>query len=214
MANNHGISTFLETELGEAFDSIIDSTGYGSATFLVKEFMEKHKDSMIEFWNKQGKDGNSVFDKWFKKWNMTKAEQGTLKAEKEKIAHDKLVKQYLLLGLHQQKAEEHATAFPDKDPCEVIRIETYALQNADHHSKEKEPVVIPEEAMPLIDKLKSLGATERQIDCDGKMIYCSLFNDGIRLLALEMNGSYDATKKAFKIPIEPQQTEPQQQPHP
>ena len=79
------------------------------------------------------------------------------------------------------------------------------MQNNDHKHKEIEPIVIPQEALPIIDKLKSLGATERQIDCDGKMIYCSNMADNVRLFALAHQGSYEVSKKAFRIPIEAQQ---------
>lgn len=215
--NKYSIPINPDGELGEALEFIILPSGYGSATLLLKEFMEKHKSEMVDFWNKQGKDGNSVFEKWYAKWSMTKAQQKEIDNQKDKEAHDKLTKQYLLLGFSQQKADEHANAFPDKDPSEVVRIETYALQNADHHSKEKEPVVIPQEAIPIIEQLKGLGVTEKQIEVDGKFVYVMSMDNCVRLFAIEQHGSYEASKKAFRIPIESQQQpqqETQQLPHP
>lgn len=119
------------------------------------------------------------------------------------------MKQYLLLGLSQQKADEHARAFPDKDPCDVIKIETYALQNNDHKHKEIEPIVIPQEALPIIDKLKGLGVSESKIDCDGKYVYAMSMDNNVRLFTLQQHGGYENSKRAFRIPIEAQQ-----QPHP
>jgi hypothetical protein len=129
MANINAIPINLDGELAESIMNLIDRQGYGYSTYLVKEFMEKHKDELIGFWNGQGKDGSKIYEKWFKKWSMTKAEQESVKAQKEKETHDKLVKSYLALNYEPEKAEELANAFPDKDPIEVVKILNYHIQN-------------------------------------------------------------------------------------
>lgn len=135
MPNPYAISTFLDAELGEAINHIVDATGFGSATFLIKEFMEKHKDDLIAFWNGQGKDGNTIYDKWLKKWSMTKAEQDAVKTRKEREKYEKLITQYLGLGVDEKQAMELSSAFPDQNPIEVVKIRTYNIQNAQKAEK-------------------------------------------------------------------------------
>jgi exonuclease III len=162
--NKHSIPINPETELGEAIESIIFPQGYGTATFFVKEFMEKHRTELIDFWNRQGKDGNAIFEKWFKKWSMKKEEQDTIKVQKEKEAHDKLVKQYMALGISPEQAEEFAFAFPDGNPVEVIRIRTYSMQNG-KESKEKveETKMSPEQTRALRKAEEDLAVVENYV---------------------------------------------------
>ncbi|MGD0202464.1 MAG: hypothetical protein ABSC20_00980 [Candidatus Bathyarchaeia archaeon] len=239
MANNHSISTFLETELGEGFDSIIDPSGYGSATFLVKEFMEKHKDEFIAFWNKQGKDGQAIFDRLYKKWSMTKAEQDALKAQKKKDVHNELVKQYVLLGRPSEEAEEMATAFPNKDPCEVVRIRAYNTQNkpleekvetekakveAEKQAKEEEANLkqLAEPTLIQLEEIKNL--LDISIDSKAKLIIAkpnrmldpSKFAEiGQKMRGL--NGRYVVNERReghYVIPIKAKTEPQQQQPNP
>jgi len=129
MANTNAIPINLDGELAESIMNLIDRQGYGYSTYFVKEFMEKHKDELIAFWNGQGKDGNAIYERWFKKWSMTKSEQESVKTQKEKEKHDKLVKVYLALEYDSQKAEELASAFPEQEPLEVVKILNYHTQN-------------------------------------------------------------------------------------
>src|SRR3990170_4361940 len=50
-------------------------------------------------------------------------------SQKEQEKHSKLVAQYLALGMSEIKAKELATAFPDKNPLEVVKIRNYTTQN-------------------------------------------------------------------------------------
>jgi hypothetical protein len=97
--------------------------------------MEKHKDDLIAFWNGQGKDGNTIYDKWLKKWSMTKAEQDAVKTRKEREKYEKLITQYLGLGVDEKQAMELSSAFPDQNPIEVVKIRTYNIQNAQKAEK-------------------------------------------------------------------------------
>jgi hypothetical protein len=127
--NKYSIPINPDGELGEAMESVILPSGYGSATFIMKEFMEKHRDELIGFWNKQGKDGKAVFDKWLSKWSMTRAEQDAVKDAKAKEEHDKLVNQYVKLGETKESAEEFASLFPDSNPLDILRGKNYNIQN-------------------------------------------------------------------------------------
>lgn len=169
MANNHSISTFLETELGEAFDSIINPSGYGSATFLVKEFLEKHKDELIAFWNKQGKDGQATFEKLYNKWSLTKAQQDASKTQKKLEKHNTLVKQYVALGETKESAENFASLFPESNPLDILRGKNYNTQNKPIEAKienvetQQERIerikALREELRLLNQSLKSLEGT-------------------------------------------------------
>jgi len=244
MANNHGISTFLETELGEAFDSIIDPTGYGSATFIVKEFMEKHKDEMIGFWNRQGKDGKTIFDRWYVKWSMTKAEQAEAKVKKELEKHNKTVNQYVALGETKESAENLASLFPDSDPLDILRGKNYNTQNKPLEEKQeaKEAKLEAEkQAKEAEANLKQLaGSTLEGLEEIKNLLNISIDNKAKLVIAKpktsdsntfsqvaqvirRLNGKYVSAGRDshFEIPIEAkmeqapqQQAEPQQAPHP
>lgn len=224
--NKYSIPINPDGELGEAIESIVLPSGYGSATFIVKEFMEKHKDELIDFWNKQGKDGNATFEKWFAKWSMTKDKQKALDSQKEKDEHDKLVKQYLVLGRTQDEAEEFATACPDKDPCEVIRIRNYNTQNkpleakveAEKQEKEEE-ANLEKLAAPTLAKLEEIkNLLDISIDKHRMMIIAkpkqpldaSMFSQVAKTIRA-LHGQYVSSGRNshFEIPIEPKQ-----QPHP
>ena len=136
MANTNAIPINLDGELAEGIMNIIDQKGYGHSTFLVKDFMEKYREQLIAFWNGQGKNGLEIWERWFKKWSMTKAEQESIKAQKERDKHDKLVKQYMALAMEQPLAEELATQFPESDPFEVIKHRSYNIQNKPIETKQ------------------------------------------------------------------------------
>lgn len=241
MANIHSISTFLETELGEAIDSIIDPSGYGSATFLVKEFMEKHKDELIAFWNKQGKDGQATFDRLYKKWSMTKAEQEASKAQKELEKHNKLIKQYEALGESKENGENFASLFPDSNPLDILRGKNYNTQNkpleekvetekakveAEKQAKEEEANLkqLAEPTLIQLEEIKNL--LDISIDSKAKLIIAkpnrmldpSKFAEiGQKMRGL--NGRYVVNERReghYVIPIkaktEPQQQQPQPNP--
>jgi len=129
MPNPNAIPLNLDTELGIAIKGIIPKA-YGDSTFIVKEFMEIHKEELVNFWNQQGKDGIIVFDKWYSKWSMTRDEQDNIRKQKEQEKHNQLVKQYLALGIPQEESEELANAFPDKDPIEVKKRKGYSEQKS------------------------------------------------------------------------------------
>jgi phage-related minor tail protein len=227
MANPYSISTFLDAELGEAINHIIDSTGYGSTTFIVKEFMEKHKDELIAFWDSQNKNGLEIWDKWFKKWSLTKAQQDAIKSLKEKEKHDKLVKQYLVLGRSKEESEEFAGAFPDRDPCEVIKIRNYNTQTEigkekledkredkqDEKKREKERELMRKypEFKNLIelrnDYPRYMEDLKKQLEKDPNSEY----------IKRKIEGSEKRQKEAeekIKKFLESQPQEPQQGPHP
>lgn len=147
MPNPYAIAIIPDSELGEAINNIINATGFGSATYLVKEFLEKHKDELIAFWNQQGKDGEAIYEKWLRKWSLTKAEQEAVKAQKEKTKRDKLIAQYQGLGVSSEQAEELATAFPEKDPIEVVKIRTYNIQNKPSEIKQEQDLKAKDEKL-------------------------------------------------------------------
>jgi hypothetical protein len=126
--NPYSIPINLDKELGVAVFSLIDSSGYGKSTFIIKELMENHERALIKFWNKQGKDGKEIYEKWYAKWSMTEAEQTKQKKSKEQEALEGRKKAYLALGCQEEEATNLAEAFVDKDPCEVIKIRSYANQ--------------------------------------------------------------------------------------
>jgi hypothetical protein len=130
MANPNSILLNLDRELGEAIRTLIGQTAFGESTILVMEFMTNHKQELIDLWNNQGKDGQAIYDKWFKKWSMTKAEQVEAKERKEQEAFEKLKKSYLALNCPEDKAIDLATQFPDKDPFVVMGVLGYATQNS------------------------------------------------------------------------------------
>jgi hypothetical protein len=156
--NKYSIPINPDAELGEAINHIIDVSGYGSATFLMKDFMEKYREQLIDFWNQQGKDGQAVFDKWFKKWSMTKAEQEEAKAKKEKEKSEKLKASYLALNIPEDKAVELASQFPDKDPLDVVKILGYAFQN----KLDVEPEPQPESKDPKQLEIEGLDKAIRE----------------------------------------------------
>jgi hypothetical protein len=206
MANIHSISTFLETELGEAVDSIIDPSGYGSATFLIKEFMEKHKDELIDFWVKQGKDGKAVFDRLYGKWSMTKAEQEALKAEKEKEGHNKLVNQYVALGESKESSENLASLFPDSNPLDIVRGKAYNIQNKPEGKNIKEIVGLQEK---LYDVNAELKRKEETLDRNPHL------KENLEPKIAQLREERAVLEaRIAELKPQQQQTEPQQQPHP
>lgn len=122
MPNPHILAINPETELGEAIFHVIELTKYGQATFIVKEFLEKHKDEMITFWNEQDKDGVAVWNKFHEKWSMSKDAQNAVK-------HEKKIKPYLTFGYNREMAEQFVTNFPDEKPMDVIK-QFNATQNS------------------------------------------------------------------------------------
>src|SRR5208283_6146904 len=116
MVNPNAISLNLDRELGEAITTLINQTSWGTSTYFVKLFMEKHEKELIKLWNKQGKNGQEIFDKWYEKWTLTKIEQAENKRLELKEKKDSLVKAYTLLGLDEETAKEYAENFPEKSP--------------------------------------------------------------------------------------------------
>jgi hypothetical protein len=170
---------------------------------------------------------------------MTKAEQDALKAQKKKDVHNELVKQYVLLGRPSEEAEEMATAFPNKDPCEVVRIRAYNTQNkpleekvetekakveAEKQAKEEEANLkqLAEPTLIQLEEIKNL--LDISIDSKAKLIIAkpnrmldpSKFAEiGQKMRGL--NGRYVVNERReghYVIPIKAKTEPQQQQPNP
>lgn len=118
MVNRHSYTLNLDTELGDAILNVIAKTGFGESTYIIKEFLDKHKEELIEFWTKQGKDGSAIWDKWYQKYSLTKVMQADLKKQAE---FERRKKTYLALGLSEKKATELAS-IPKEELEQAIQV--------------------------------------------------------------------------------------------
>lgn len=129
LPNPYAIPLNLDAELGQAIKHVIDKTGYGYSTFIVKEFMEKHKDELLQFWDSQGKKGQAIFDKWFYKWSLSLEEQKEKREHEENEKLQQLATKYESLGCGKKQASRLARDFPTENPLTVMKTLTYANQN-------------------------------------------------------------------------------------
>ena len=120
MPNPWTIPLFLDKILGPAIKAVISKTGYGDSIFIVKEFMEKHKDELIEIWNAQGRNGAETWNELHGRWNLNLAEQEGCKEDEEREKLERKKKAYIKLGISEDEAEELVESFPDERPIEVV----------------------------------------------------------------------------------------------
>lgn len=180
MPNPWAIPINLDAELGEAIKNLIARQGYGESTYFVKEYMEKHREELIKFWNGQGKDGQEIYDKWYSKWSMTKPQQDAKKKQKERANIENKKRSYIALGYSEDRAEELAEQFPKKNPTDVVKIMSYAQQSQRANDKTKSV----DDKKKLTDLHKRVIKIDQEIK-DFKSLTNSLAKQKVEKLKLE-----------------------------
>jgi hypothetical protein len=128
--NPNAVHVNWQTEIGEVIKSIIlSTTPYGVATYHGKIILEHLKNEIINAFNAQGKDGKTIYNKWYKEWSMFRVEQNAKKEQRERKKFEKRKQAYISLDCSPEKAEELATNFPNEKPLTVLRTISYVKQN-------------------------------------------------------------------------------------
>lgn len=104
--NPYSIVLNLDAELGKAILETVPKE-YGSATFMVMEFMKNHEQQLRPILGDR-------YDFFFAKWSKLKEQQNIEK-------HDKTVSKYEVLGYPHDRAEELYSLFPDENPLDVVK---------------------------------------------------------------------------------------------
>jgi hypothetical protein len=160
MPNLHQIQIMPETELGICISAIISHTEYGSATYFMKLFMEKHKEDMIGFWNAKGFNGEELYTKWLEKWTMTALEQIAEKQRKEAEQLEAKIQGFMTGLNYTREQAENFCKMDEKDRDEMMKLAEasknlgYAKQMeiaTDKHMNQKEIVEATQKRKEAID---------------------------------------------------------------
>lgn len=124
--------------------------------------MEKHKQGMIEFWDKKGLNGEELFNKWFKKWSMTYEEQNIEKKRKQSELIEDKKQIYVHMGYSEQQASCFAKV-PKETATEVlamVKAESYVKQTDLAAQKHEEKAKV--EADKKQDELIALETAQKK----------------------------------------------------